>query len=273
MYADGREADFSTADAEGLGITGVIGEFTTFHACCAARVTNIQLIADAVDGALVMPGEQFSLNEWVGQRTVEKGYVCAGALLGNELVDEGTICIGGGTSQFTTTLYNAAFFAGLEDISHQPHSVYFSRYPKGARRRWAGATPADLRQQHPQRIHHQDLAHRHFDHRQDLRQQRRTPRRGWTVGTVRPHRSRHDHAAKRRTCGAVLLRGDGEDRADRFTGMVGDGLSLHHLPRWHPDHRVVGTPLRRCMDDQGMGRLRPNLRLLRPDQSPDATAT
>ena len=131
VYADGREADFSTADAEGLGITGVIGEFTTFHACCAARVTNIQLIADAVDGALVMPGGQFSLNEWVGQRTVEKGYVCAGALLGNELVDEGTICIGGGTSQFTTTLYNAAFFAGLEDISHQPHSVYFSRYPEG----------------------------------------------------------------------------------------------------------------------------------------------
>ena len=130
-YAYGREADFSTADAEALGITGVIGEFTTNHACCAARVTNIHLIADAVDGALVMPGEEFSLNEWVGQRTAEKGYLCAGALLGNELVHEGAICIGGGSSQFTTTLYNAAFFAGLEDVAHTPHSVYFSRYPEG----------------------------------------------------------------------------------------------------------------------------------------------
>lgn len=130
-YAVGREADFSTADAEGLGIRGLIGEFTTNHPCCAARVTNIHRIADAVDGALVMPGEIFSLNDHVGQRTVEKGYVCAGALLGNELVEEGPICIGGGTSQFTTTIYNASFFAGLEDIAHTPHSIWFSRYPEG----------------------------------------------------------------------------------------------------------------------------------------------
>ncbi|MBI5156720.1 MAG: VanW family protein [Acidimicrobiia bacterium] len=130
-YAVGREADFSTADAEALGITGLIGEFTTYHPCCAPRVTNIHQIADDVDGALVMPGDVFSLNDHVGQRTVAKGYVCAPALLGNETVETGDICIGGGTSQFTTTLYNAAFFAGLEDVKHTPHSVYFSRYPEG----------------------------------------------------------------------------------------------------------------------------------------------
>ena len=56
-YAVGREADFSTTDAEALGITGLIGEFTTNHPCCEPRVTNIHLIADAIDGALVMPGE------------------------------------------------------------------------------------------------------------------------------------------------------------------------------------------------------------------------
>ena len=130
-YAVSREADFSTADAEAMGIQGVIGEFTTHHPCCAARVTNIHLIADAVDGAIVMPGETWSLNDHVGQRTTAKGYVCAGALQGNELVEEGEICIGGGTSQFTTTLYNAIFFAGLEDVDHTPHSVWFSRYPEG----------------------------------------------------------------------------------------------------------------------------------------------
>jgi hypothetical protein len=110
----------------------VIGEFTTYHKCCQSRVTNIHLIADAVDGAVVAAGETWSLNDYVGQRTVEKGYVPAGAIIGGELV----CCdhpenIGGGTSQFATTLYNAIYFAGLEDVYHKPHSIYFSRYPLG----------------------------------------------------------------------------------------------------------------------------------------------
>lgn len=119
----------------------VIGDFTTYHPCCQARVTNIQLIADAVDGAVVQPGEVFSLNEHVGQRTTAKGYVEAGAIIGGVLVPGGTSTnIGGGTSQFATTLYNAIFFAGLEDVYHRPHSVYFSRYPLGreATLNWPG---------------------------------------------------------------------------------------------------------------------------------------
>ncbi len=103
----------------------VIGEFTTFHKCCESRVTNIHLIADSVDGAVVEPGATWSLNDHVGQRTAAKGYVPAGAIVGGELVAE----VGGGTSQFATTLYNAIFFAGLEDVYHRPHSIYFSRYP------------------------------------------------------------------------------------------------------------------------------------------------
>ncbi|OFW66461.1 MAG: hypothetical protein A2Z12_05390 [Actinobacteria bacterium RBG_16_68_21] len=130
-YHDGREAPFSTADAKALGISGLIGEFTTFHPCCAARVTNIHQIADDVDGTMIMSGENFSLNDVVGKRTVAKGYVCAGALIGGEIVEEGEICIGGGTSQFTTTIYNASFFAGLEDVYHMPHTIWFSRYPEG----------------------------------------------------------------------------------------------------------------------------------------------
>ncbi|HSM02336.1 MAG TPA: VanW family protein [Acidimicrobiia bacterium] len=130
-YRVGREAEFSTTDAEDLGIKELIGEFTTFHACCQNRVINIQLIADLVDGVIIPPGEEFNLNDIVGRRTTAKGFVCAGAIVGGELVEEGEVCIGGGTSQFTTTMYNAAFFAGLEDISHTPHSIWFSRYPEG----------------------------------------------------------------------------------------------------------------------------------------------
>ncbi|HUG75296.1 MAG TPA: VanW family protein [Acidimicrobiia bacterium] len=126
-----EDADFSTVDAEALGIKELLGEFTTYHACCQRRVINIQLMADKVDGALVLPGEEFSLNDRVGRRTVAAGFVCAGALVGGELVEEGDVCIGGGTSQFTTTLHNAVFFAGLEHVDFTPHSAWFSRYPEG----------------------------------------------------------------------------------------------------------------------------------------------
>ena len=130
-YHAGREADLSTADVEAFGVKELISEFTTHHSCCQARVTNIQQIADDVDGAWVMPGEVFSLNAHVGKRRVENGYVCAGALLRGEIVDEGEICIGGGTSQFTTTMYNAIFFSGVEDVFHFKHTAWFSRYPEG----------------------------------------------------------------------------------------------------------------------------------------------
>ena len=111
-----------------------IGTFTTYYDRCSdpCRVTNIQLIADAVDGAVVEPGDTFSINDHVGQRTEAKGYVPAGAIIGGELYCcDHPANIGGGTSQFATTLYNAVFFAGLEDVSHRPHSIWFSRYPMG----------------------------------------------------------------------------------------------------------------------------------------------
>ena len=110
-----------------------LASFTTYYAACSnCRVTNIHLIGDTVDEAIVQPGEVFSINEYVGQRTKAKGYVEAGAIIGGKLVSSGHPAnIGGGTSQFATTLYNAVFFAGLEDVEHRPHSVWFSRYPMG----------------------------------------------------------------------------------------------------------------------------------------------
>ena len=113
-----------------MGELKQVSSFTTFHPCCESRVRNIQLIADAVDGAVVMPGEIFSVNEHVGERTEAKGYVRAGAIIGGRLeCCDSPINVGGGTSQFATTLYNAVFFGCYEDITHTPHSAYFSRYP------------------------------------------------------------------------------------------------------------------------------------------------
>lgn len=116
-----------TAEAQTLGIKEKISTFTTKHPCCAPRVSNIHRIADLVDGTIVLPGETFSLNGAVGERTVAKGFVSAPQITEGEFVQG----VGGGISQFTTTLYNASFFAGLQDVEHKPHSYYISRYPEG----------------------------------------------------------------------------------------------------------------------------------------------
>jgi vancomycin resistance protein YoaR len=125
-FARGVEPEFSTEDAEALGVVEKVSEFTTFHPCCQPRVTNIQRMADLVDGVLVLPGEEFSLNEHVGLRTEENGFVEAPMILRGEF----TPAVGGGVSQFATTLFNAIFYGGYEDVYHQPHSYYFSRYPE-----------------------------------------------------------------------------------------------------------------------------------------------
>ncbi|MEO6713128.1 MAG: VanW family protein, partial [Mycobacteriales bacterium] len=105
----------------------VVSTFTTKHPCCKPRVTNIHRIAEIVDGALVLPGETFSLNEHVGPRDRARGFVEAPMIERGSLVD----AVGGGVSQFATTMFNAVFFAGLKDIEHKPHSFYISRYPAG----------------------------------------------------------------------------------------------------------------------------------------------
>lgn len=113
--------------ADGSLVREPVSEFTTNHACCENRVTNIQTMADAVRGYYMLPGETLSFNEYIGPRTREKGYLPAGAIRSGYMTDE----VGGGVSQFTTTMFNAAFFGGLELDTYQSHTVYFSRYPFG----------------------------------------------------------------------------------------------------------------------------------------------
>jgi len=124
---EGAEPELTTEYLESLQVEHLVSQFTTYHDCCEPRVTNIQLMADAIDGTLVLPGETFSINNHVGERTVEKGFVPAPSIVGGEIVDT----VGGGTSQFATTFYNAVFWGGYEDVEHKPHSYYFSRYPEG----------------------------------------------------------------------------------------------------------------------------------------------
>ncbi|OMQ14074.1 vanomycin resistance protein VanB, partial [Modestobacter sp. VKM Ac-2676] len=119
-------AAFTTVQAEALGIKEQVSSFAT-NFTNAASGTNIRVVAAEVDGALVRPGETFSLNGYTGPRGTAQGYVPAAVISGGELSQ----AVGGGISQFATTMFNAVFFAGLEDVYHKPHSFYISRYPAG----------------------------------------------------------------------------------------------------------------------------------------------
>lgn len=124
-YED-RKATYTTAMAEKASFDDVMGSFTTGGFAGDSGV-NIRRVAEQVNGAIVLPGETFSLNGYTGPRGSAQGYVEAG-IIENGHADR---AVGGGISQFATTLYNASYFAGMEDVAHTAHSYYISRYPAG----------------------------------------------------------------------------------------------------------------------------------------------
>ena len=119
-----KPAKVTTEQANQLGVKEVIGEFTTGGFAADSGV-NIRVVAQKVNGAIVKPGETFSLNGFTGPRGIPQGYVEAG------IIENGAPAraVGGGISQFATTLYNASYFAGMKDAGHREHSYYISRYP------------------------------------------------------------------------------------------------------------------------------------------------
>ncbi|MEJ3655741.1 VanW family protein [Actinomycetes bacterium KLBMP 9759] len=125
VYAE-QPAELTTEELKALGITGVIGEFTT-GGFAADSGRNIKRAAEQINGQIVQPGETFSLNAVTNPRNAANGYVEAG------IISEGhpSRGIGGGVSQVATTLYNASYLAGMVNVEHKEHSFYISRYPAG----------------------------------------------------------------------------------------------------------------------------------------------
>ncbi len=122
-----KQPKLTNERAASLGIKEQVSTFPTKHPCCAPRVKNIHRIADIVRGQVIPPGQSFSINEFVGKRTLEKGFVIDKVIAEGRFEED----VGGGVSQFATTLFNAAWFAGLEFGEYQSHSLPISRYPKG----------------------------------------------------------------------------------------------------------------------------------------------
>ncbi len=104
-----------------------VSSFTTPLTPGQPRNRNIRRAAEIIDGDVVLPGERYSLNEGIGRRTSERGFGENGFIREGELVS----VTGGGVSQIGTTFMNAAWFAGIELVTFQPHSFYFSHYPEG----------------------------------------------------------------------------------------------------------------------------------------------
>jgi vancomycin resistance protein YoaR len=117
----------TTAEAEKIKPKEVVSTFTTNFPYNPPRTNNITIAARTLNGTYVGPGEQFSLNRTLGQRTAAKGYASAPVIENGRLKKD----YGGGVSQVSTTTFNAAFFSGVRIDQYLPHSFYISRYPEG----------------------------------------------------------------------------------------------------------------------------------------------
>jgi len=113
-----RAAGFELDD---LDIGVVLGSFSTpysMEARAADRTVNLKVGAAILDGHVILPGETFSFNEVVGERSAENGYRYAPGISGGQIID----VLGGGICQVASTVFGSAFFAGLEIVRARPHS-------------------------------------------------------------------------------------------------------------------------------------------------------
>ncbi len=107
-------------------VKDLLGSYhTNFKSSVAARVTNIEVATDRIDGTILYPGDEFSVNETILQRTAANGYEKAGSYEGGQTVQS----YGGGVCQVSTTLYNAVILAELEVTERQNHSMTVAYVP------------------------------------------------------------------------------------------------------------------------------------------------
>lgn len=105
-----------------------ISEFTTrYDASNKNRSTNLNLASEKINGTIILPGERFSYNKIVGERTIAKGYKEAAVYSGGKVVQG----IGGGICQLSSTLYNTVLYANLEVTSRSNHRFLTSYVQEG----------------------------------------------------------------------------------------------------------------------------------------------
>jgi vancomycin resistance protein YoaR len=121
------QAKLSTEAARAMHITAPVSSYTTVYGGIPNRIHNVQLVAHLVDEKLIAPGATFSFNQTTGERNAAKGFLEAPVIVNGEL----TTGLGGGVCQVSTTVFNAAFEAGLKITQRTNHALYISHYPQG----------------------------------------------------------------------------------------------------------------------------------------------
>ncbi len=117
----------TTRQARGMGITGLVGAYETIYGGEENRLHNVRLVASLIDGKLIAPGATFSFNGTTGERGEDKGFREAPVIINGELQTG----IGGGVCQVSTTVFNAAYEAGLPITARTNHALFISHYPQG----------------------------------------------------------------------------------------------------------------------------------------------
>ncbi len=120
-------AKLSTDAALAMHIRGLVSSYTTLYGGIPNRVHNVELVAHLVNEKLIAPGATFSFNRTTGERNAAKGFLEAPVIVNGEL----TTGLGGGVCQVSTTVFNAAFDAGLKITQRTNHALYISHYPQG----------------------------------------------------------------------------------------------------------------------------------------------
>src|SRR5438445_13404782 len=110
-----------------MGIRDAVATYTTIYGGVANRIHNVQHVAHLVDDKLIAPGATFSFNKTTGDRNAAKGFLVAPVIVNGEV----TTGLGGGVCQVSTTVFNAAFAAGLKITDRTNHALYISHYPHG----------------------------------------------------------------------------------------------------------------------------------------------
>ncbi len=118
---------FSTADAKALNIKEKLSSFRQAFPPAAYRYQNVGQAAAYMNGTILKPGDTFSMNGTVHERTRANGYTEGFIISGGRFREE----LGGGVSIITTATWTAGFYAGLERVEQHPHGLYISRYQAG----------------------------------------------------------------------------------------------------------------------------------------------
>ena len=123
-----KQPNLTTEEASAMGIKDKLADFQTVWEGTPDRQTNVKITTRYASNVVLAPGEVYDFDKQVGPRTAERGYKLAPGIVGPGKLED---VFGGGICQVSTTLFNAAFFAGLEIVERKNHSIYIAHYPTG----------------------------------------------------------------------------------------------------------------------------------------------